>query len=129
MYDPHAIALKMTIRASVLMSGTTTPAARIPRVYRCNVGRESAAPLGTVLDVAPAWLLRGNESISALIERHHACGFTRSVGSVCSPSFDRVNSLISQLSTLQRFLTGLRETDRVERAQAHLTLDIMYLSI
>src|SRR5262249_27464282 len=96
--------------------------------YRRHVGREGVAPLRSVLDVAPTCLLRSNESISALIEGHHARSFKRSVGSVCSPSFDRINSLIPQLSTLQGFVACFREVDRVERAQAHLTLDIVHLS-
>src|SRR5262245_15081479 len=82
-----------------------------------------------MLDVAPARLLRGNESISALIEGHHARGFKRSVGSVGPPSFDRINSLIPQLSTLQRFLARLRKTDRINRAQPHLTLDIVHFPV
>jgi hypothetical protein len=37
--------------------------------------------------------------------------------------------LIPQLSTLQGFLSCFRETDRIERAQAHLTLDIVHLPV
>src|SRR5262245_62343169 len=82
-----------------------------------------------MLAVTPAGLFRGDERIPALIEGHYARSFKRSVGSVRSPSFDRINSLIPQLSTLQRFLARLRKTDRVERPQAHLTLDIVHLPV
>ena len=75
-----------------------------------------------MLDVSPPRLFRCNERVSTLIEGHNAGGFERSVGMVGPSSFDRINSLIPQLSALEGLLPCVSEADRVGRAQPHLPL-------
>ncbi len=80
--------------------------------YRTDVGCKGVAPLPRVFDVSPSRLFRSNERISTLIEGHNAGSFKSSVGMVGPPSFDRINSLIPQLSALEGLLSCVSEADR-----------------
>src|SRR5262249_14424970 len=97
--------------------------------YRADISRHRTAPLRSVLHViTPASLFRSDEGITALVEGHDAGGFERSVGTLGPSRFDRINSLISQLSTIESLLPCLSDTDCIERAKTHLSLFLPTIS-